>query len=242
MLSKNEIKNLRALHQKKYRDIHKQFLVEGERIISDLLERHYDKIERIFVSKNFDFNTGLIPSQYLQEVDNLTIAQLAASKNPQGIVALVDYPEQNFRDEDFILVLDNIQDPGNFGTIVRTAAWFGCNQIVCSLNSVDFCNPKVVQASMGSIFDVNIHYDDLPTFLEKQNRPVYGALLTGVSLLQTRLEVPSILIMGNEGNGISNEVQAYITKPLCIPKYGVGESLNVATATAIFLNAFTSVR
>jgi TrmH family RNA methyltransferase len=242
MLSKNEIKNLRLLHQKKYRDIRKQFLVEGERIISDLVERHPDKIARIFVSRNFDLSRDLSAVQNLQEVDNLILSQLAVSKNPQGIVALVDYPEQKFNEADFILVLDNIQDPGNFGTIIRSAAWFGCNQIVCSLNTVDFCNPKVVQASMGTIFDVHIVYCDLPPFLEKQNRPIYGAMLNGVSLQSSRLEVPSVLIMGNEGSGISGEVHAYITKPLAIPKYGVGESLNVASATAIFLHTFASVR
>jgi RNA methyltransferase, TrmH family len=238
MLSKNEIKNLRTLHQKKFRDLEQRFLIEGERIIRDLLTRHAAKIQRVFVTKQLDCSDFDFSHVEVVEVDELTIAQLAASKSPQGIVALVDYPEQRFVDNEFILVLDGVQDPGNLGTILRTAAWFGIGQVVCSTNSVDFCNPKVVQASMGAVFDVRITYLDLPEFLANQKQTIYGALLEGESIYSKKLRVPSILIMGNEGNGISQDVLPFITNPLSIPKYGVGESLNVGTATAIMLSTF----
>lgn len=238
MLSKNEIKNLRTLHQKKFRDLEQRFLIEGERIIRDLLTRHAAKIQRVFVTKQLDCSDFDFSHVEVVEVDELTIAQLAASKSPQGIVALVDYPEQRFVDNEFILVLDGVQDPGNLGTILRTAAWFGIGQVVCSTNSVDFCNPKVVQASMGAVFDVRITYLDLPEFLANQKQTIYGALLEGESIYSKKLRVPSILIMGNEGNGISQDVLPFIKDPLSIPKYGVGESLNVGTATAIMLSTF----
>lgn len=240
MLSKTEIKNLRALHQKKFRDQENRLLVEGERLIVDLLERHEQYIERIFVSKSFDFQHIDFKAIEVEIVENAIFEQLASSKSPQGILALVKYPEQKFEDDQFILVLDGVQDPGNFGTIIRTMAWFGIRQIVCSENTVDFCNPKVVQASMGSVYDLNIYYQDLSSFLAKQNRTIYGALLEGESIFSANLRIPAILIMGNEGNGISDEVKKFITHPLSIPKYGVGESLNVASATSIMLGTFIS--
>lgn len=241
MLSKNEIKKIRALHQKKYRDLERCFLVEGERLIRDVLERHPSRVMRLFLAQNFDakrfdFN-GVSP----EIIDEQALAQLTTSKSPQGIIALLSYPENHFEDSDFTLVLDGVQDPGNLGTIIRTMAWFGMRQLVCSHHTVDFCNPKVVQASMGAVFDVNIIYTDLASFLDKQEKPVYGALLAGKSMHKVALQKPAILIMGNEGNGISVEIQQFITKPIFIPKYGVGESLNVATATAIFLNSFAQV-
>lgn len=238
MLSKNEIKNLRTLHQKKFRDLEQRFLIEGERVIRDLLERHPEKVQRVFVSKNLNHSSFDFNGVDVIEVDDQLIGQLAASKSPQGIVALVAYPKQRYVDNEFILVLDGLQDPGNLGTILRTVAWFGIGQVVCSLNSVDFCNPKVVQASMGAVFDVNISYFDLPKFLTTHQGTIYGALLEGESIYSKPLSVPSVLIMGNEGNGISQEVLPFISDPLSIPRYGVGESLNVGTATSIMLSAF----
>jgi TrmH family RNA methyltransferase len=238
MLSKNEIKNLRALHQKKFRDLEKCLLVEGERVVVDLLERNPKKVKRIFSSKQFDLSKFQSNNTEVIEVNENTIEQLAMSKSPQGIVALLDYPDEKFSDSEFVLVLDGVQDPGNLGTILRTAAWFDIKQVVCSKNSVDFCNPKVVQSSMGAVFDVNICYRDLPEYLSQQKRTIYGALLEGESIYSKTLRIPSILIMGNEGNGISEEVRSFISDPLSIPKYGVGESLNVATASAIMLSAF----
>lgn len=245
MLSKNEIKNLRALHQKKYRDLENSMLVEGERLIQDLVERHAQYVQRIFISKRLNsvLDNWKLPNSFsfpIVEVDDHTIEQLSNAKGPQGIVAQIQAPKQRFQEQDFTVVLDTIQDPGNFGTILRTMAWFGIKQLVCSENTVDFCNPKVVQSSMGTVYDIDVQYCDLSTYLSTQNKSIYGALLEGESLFNAALETPAILIMGNEGNGISEEVKKRISHPVSIPKYGVGESLNVASATSIFLGAFAS--
>ena len=237
MLSKNEIKNLRALHQKKFRDQERKILVEGERIIQDLVDRNAEKVKRIFLAKNFNANSLDLSDFDTTILDNDTIQQLAASKSPQGIVALIDCPEEEYEDDQFILVLDGIQDPGNFGTILRTAAWFGIRQIVCSPDSVDFSNPKVIQASMGSVYDVRISYQDLPVFLRQQSKKIYGALLSGKSSFDAKFEFPAVLVMGNEGKGISQQVLPFIAHPIHIPKFGVGESLNVASATSILLSS-----
>ncbi len=238
MLSKNEIKLLRALHQKKVRDAQGKLIVEGERILADIIERHAINVERIIVAKDFKGSRQAYSDFDCVEVDSRTFEQISASKNPQGVLAVLCYPVFRFESSDLILALDGVQDPGNMGTILRTAAWFGVKQIVCSPDSVDVCNPKVVQASMGAVYDVNIVYEDLSIFLSKQNTPIYGALLEGNSIYTEELRKPAILIMGNEGNGIREEVKNRITNPVMIPKFGTGESLNVATATAILLNEF----
>jgi|694.fasta_scaffold14234_9 TrmH family RNA methyltransferase len=242
MLSKNEIKFLRSLHQKKFRDLERKIVVEGERIITDIIARHPQSIERIIVSKNFSGNQSDFLRFECAAVDNQVFEQISASKNPQGVLALIHFPVFQFNPTDFVLVLDGVQDPGNLGTILRTAAWYGVKQIVCSPDTVDVCNPKVVQASMGAVYDVNISYQDLEAFLNKQNAPIYGALLEGKSVYKTTLTQPAILVMGNEGNGIRINIQKGITHPIMIPKIGVGESLNVATATAILLSEFVRMQ
>jgi TrmH family RNA methyltransferase len=242
MLSKNEIKFLRSLHQKKYRDLERKIVVEGERIITDIITRHPQSIERIIVLRNFSGNQSDFFKFECAAVDNQVFEQISASKNPQGVLALIHFPVFQFNPTDFVLVLDGVQDPGNLGTILRTAAWYGVKQIVCSPDTVDVCNPKVVQASMGAVYDVNISYQDLEAFLNKQNAPIYGALLEGKSVYKTTLIKPSILVMGNEGNGIRINIQKGITHPIMIPKIGVGESLNVATATAILLSEFVRMQ
>jgi RNA methyltransferase, TrmH family len=238
MLSKNEIKFLRSLHQKKYRDAEQKLVVEGERIIMDIIERHPEKIEKLIVNKNFIGKNSIFQGFNFIEVDKLAFEQISAAKNPQGVLALVKYPDFNFKSSDFTLVLDGVQDPGNMGTILRSAAWFGVQQIVCSFDTVDVCNPKVIQASMGAVYDLSIDYQDLVGFLSNQNLDVYGALLDGSNVYQTELNSPAILVMGNEGNGIRENIRKHITHPVLIPKFGLGESLNVATATSILLSEF----
>lgn len=242
MLSKNEIKFLRSLNQKKYRDVEQKLIVEGERIILDIIERHPEKIEKLIVSKNFSGNTSVFQGFNLVEVDKLIFEQISTAKNPQGVLALLNYPDFSFKKSEFTLVLDGVQDPGNMGTILRSAAWFGVQQIVCSPDTVDVCNPKVMQASMGAVYDVSISYQDLEAFLANQNQEVYGALLDGSNVYQTELKMPAILVMGNEGNGIRENIRKHISKPVLIPKFGLGESLNVATATSILLSEFARKR
>lgn len=232
MLSKNEIKYLRSLQLKKNRDEERLILIEGERIVHEILERHPDQVVRVFSTVDqaaIDENFEVI------RIDQRTLEQLTRSKSPQALLALVRYPEFTSVDSELTLVLDGIQDPGNLGTILRTAAWFGVKQLVCSTHSADVCNPKVVQSSMGAIYDISIIYTDLTTYLKAKNQPIYGALLNGANVQQTKFEKPCLLVMGNEGNGISAEVQKHITHPVTILKFGLGESLNVATATGILL-------
>jgi RNA methyltransferase, TrmH family len=238
MLSKNEIKFLRSLQLKKYRDAEKKLIVEGERILRDIIERHPHKILKLVVSKHYLGDITFLDNFEFVEVDRPTFEQISASKNPQGILALVDYPEFTVNTSDFVLVLDGVQDPGNMGTILRSAVWFGTKQIVCSSDTVDVCNPKVVQASMGAIYDLDICYTDLEDFLSKQTKPIYGALLEGTNVYQIGLNASAILVMGNEGNGIRDQIRNHITHPIMIPKFGLGESLNVATAASILLSEF----
>lgn len=242
MMSKNEIKFLRSLHQKKFRDAEKKLIVEGERILEDIIERHPHKINKLIVSKHFAGNRSFLDNFPVVEVDKQTFEQISVSKNPQGFLAMVDYPEFRCNDSDFVLVLDGVQDPGNMGTILRSAAWFGVQQLVCSMDTVDVCNPKVVQASMGAVYDLDIFYTDLDGFLSKQNNPIYGALLDGTNVYQTLLTTPAILVMGNEGNGIRDHIRKHISMPIMIPKIGLGESLNVATASSILLSEFARTK
>ncbi len=139
---------------------------------------------------------------------------------------------------DFHLALDEIQDPGNLGTIIRLADWFGVKNIVCSRNTADCFNPKVVQATMGSLFRVNIVYEDLKTFIEAKNLPVFGAFLEGKSIYKSSLSPKGILVLGNEGKGISSEIEKCITQKITIPRFGEAESLNVSVATGILLSEF----
>ncbi len=159
-------------------------------------------------------------------------------QTPQGIIALVHIPKSPVLDlktlkGSFSLVLDGIQDPGNLGTIIRTADWFGFKNVICSNNTVEVYNPKTVQATMGSLSRVNTFYLDLPEFLSQAKMPVFGAVLDGNSMYKTNWGNEGLVILGNEGQGISNEVTNLITNPVTIPRVGGAESLNVAISAAI---------
>ena len=174
----------------------------------------------------------------LFEVNNAELDKISTLQHPQGILALVHIPENKKLDakdlkNKFTLVLDGVQDPGNLGTIIRTADWFGFNQIVCSLNTVEVFNSKTVQATMGSLARITVSYQDLVVFLGENELPVFGALLEGESMYKTDWETEGLVILGNEGQGISDEVKTFITKPVTIPRVGAAESLNVAISAAI---------
>ncbi len=232
MVTKAQIKFVRSLQQKKFRDEARCFVAEGDKLINEL--------------------KAAFELELLINKDNATtkeIEQMSSLRTPQGSIAVFKQRptscEQSLTcDNQLILVLDTIQDPGNLGTIIRTADWFGVRHIVCSSDTADCYNPKVVQATMGALARVQIHYTDLPTFLHNQpaNTPIYGTLLEGESLYEQPLTHHGIIIMGNEGNGISPAVRSYINTPLYIPPYPADattvESLNVAIATAVTLAAF----
>ena len=167
------------------------------------------------------------------------LSRISALSTPQAILAVVQIPKQtdlNIKkwDGSFILALDGVQDPGNLGTIIRTADWFGLNTILCSKDTAEVYNPKVVQASMGSLSRVNIIYTDLGDVFSQINIPVYGALLNGKSIYETDFGQEGIILLGNEGNGISEDLIEKINYPITIPRYGKAESLNVAISASIF--------
>jgi TrmH family RNA methyltransferase len=183
----------------------------------------------------------------LQEVSATELEKMSNLTTPQEVIALVKMPEvievepQKMAGK-FTLVLDGIQDPGNLGTIIRTADWFGIANIICSEDTVDAYNPKVVQATMGSLSRINLHYADLLLLLPEIKQPVFGAMLHGENIYQTNFGKEGLILMGNEGNGIRPEIQALISRQITIPQSGKAESLNVAIATAIFCNEISRNR
>jgi TrmH family RNA methyltransferase len=237
MFSKSQIKLINSLAQKKYRRKHGLFVAEGKKGIFELLDSTFE-LHSLFTTEDIfgaeKDRTHLIGETDLKRLSNLSTPQtaLAVFHIPQPVT-----PEA----EGLIVALDNVQDPGNLGTIIRMCDWFGIKELVCSEGTVDCYNPKVVQATMGSIARVNVNYLSLPEFLSKSQGklPVYGAFLEGENLYSQDLQARGILVMGNEANGISSEVENFITQKLVIPQLGdlqKTESLNVATATAIFLS------
>nr|WP_317198314.1 RNA methyltransferase [Mucilaginibacter ginkgonis] len=173
------------------------------------------------------------------EISVADMARISSLKTPPGVLALITIPtplslNSALLKNKFSLVLDGVQDPGNMGTIIRTADWFGIKNVICSEDTVDVYNPKVVQATMGSLSRVAVHYADLETVISNAQLPVFGALLNGKSIYETNFGSEAIVVMGNEGNGISEKLQQIIQQPITIPQVGEAESLNVAVATAIF--------
>jgi TrmH family RNA methyltransferase len=242
-ISKAQIKLIRSLQQKKYRDETGLFIAEGEKCIEEL-RRSFELV------------------MHIREGENATrteIEQMSSLRTPQGVIGVFRKPSDSGHadksNEHLTLALDAIQDPGNLGTIIRTCDWFGVHDIYCSPDTADCYSPKVVQATMGALARVRIHYVDMPQWLQSQRTEqkvkIYGTLLDGKDIYevlsaqqQTGEAGPSIIVMGNEGNGISEAVRSLITHPVRIPSYpnkeasDVVESLNVAIATAIVLAEF----
>ena len=245
MLSKNQIKLIRSLELKKNRKRENLFVAEGPKVVGDLLKAGFLP-HSIFSTKPHD-NAQLITDDELRRISFL--------QHPQEVLALFEIPSGNHTSHlspltshlssltsHLSLALDGIQDPGNLGTIIRIADWFGISTIFCSQDTADCYNPKVVQATMGSIAHVNIVYGDLVKLLSETTLPVYGTLLDGENIYQQELTKEGIIVMGNEGNGISQEVRPLITHRLLIPNFSTqgetAESLNVAIATAITCSEF----
>jgi TrmH family RNA methyltransferase len=239
MLSKSQISFLQSLQHKKFRREHGLFLVEGYKSITEFINSAYE-IEAIYY-------TPAIASKMLKLSQNINFKEISLNilekisslKTPQDVLALVKipaWPSLNYStlQKKFSLVLDGIQDPGNMGTIIRTADWFGITDVICSEDSVDVYNSKVVQATMGSLSRINVHYTDLATFLTHIKLPIFGALLNGETIYKTNFGTEGLIVMGNEGNGLRPEIMALINRAITIPGAGKTESLNVAIATAIF--------
>jgi len=239
MLSKSQISFLKSLQQKKIRKTHGVFLVEGSKSIAEFIHSDYI-IETIYHTPSFDPKLLKLSRKInLEEASATDLAKFSSLTTPQEVIALIKIPAwpelltQNLQ-QGFSIVLDGIQDPGNLGTIIRTADWFGIQNIICSEDTVDAYNPKVVQATMGSLSRIHVHYIDLQNLLKNTNLPVFGALLDGENIYNTIFGSHGLVVMGNEGNGIRTEIQELIRKPVTIPLSGKAESLNVAIATAVF--------
>lgn len=232
-LSKNKIKWIKSLHLKKYRDTESVFIVEGDKMVTELIEFWKDQIDFICTSdSSFKFDGNLFIT------DEKTIKEISGLTTPNKFLAVVKKPIIAAKKNMLVLALDGVQDPGNFGTIIRTADWFGVDAIVCSKGTVDMFNPKVVQSSMGSLFRVPIFYEDLHSYLSNTQLPIYGTLLEGENVYLKELSEKAIIVMGNEGAGISNEIKSLIQHKIHIPRYGGAESLNVAIASSIILSEF----
>lgn len=238
MVSKNQIKLITSLQQKKYRTNYQLFCAEGVKVIQELLNSNVELEHLYHTEAVFDTiipeKKSLISGSDLRKMSSLT--------NQNNCLALFKIPiVEPIVEKGLLLALDDIRDPGNFGTIIRLADWFGIKQIICSEQTVDVYNPKVVQATMGSLSRVSINYVDLNDYIHKTTLPVYGTFMEGNTIYQETLTQEGIIVMGNEGNGINPILEKTIKNRLTIPRFGdlnQTESLNVATATAIILSEF----
>ncbi|ESU21135.1 putative tRNA/rRNA methyltransferase [Flavobacterium enshiense DK69] len=238
MLSKNQIKLITSLQQKKYRKQHQLFFAEGVKVIQELLNSNFE-LEHLFSTTEHFHN---VPKNKFSLISEAELKKISVLTTPNVCLALFKIPaELPVAEKGLVVALDDIRDPGNLGTIVRLCDWFGVKQVVCSMETADIYNPKVVQATMGSITRVNVVYASLEKFLSETKLPVFGTYMDGDSIYKTKLPGEGILVMGNEANGISPAIEKLTGNRLSIPRFGdlqQTESLNVATATAIILSEF----
>ncbi len=238
MVSKSQIKLITGLAQKKNRTKYGLFVVEGIKGISEILNSQFE-LDSLFTTQQI-FKA---PKGKTHEITEAELKKISGLSTPQTALAIFRIPEQKTPIfSGLTLALDGIRDPGNLGTIIRMCDWFGIENLICSPDTVDCFNPKVVQATMGSITRVNISYNALDKIIKEAGEiPVLGAFLEGENVYTSKLPATGILIMGNEANGISESVEKLVTKKINIPQFGSTsktESLNVATATAVLLSEF----
>jgi TrmH family RNA methyltransferase len=250
VLSKNKIKFLRSLSLKKNRNIEGSYIAEGTKLVNDLLDAS-QKIKEVFCTEKMAlaFERRGLDKSSIHIAEPAEIKKASNLKTATEVIAVVEISSKEVKPaelfNDLSIALDGIQDPGNLGTIIRIADWFGIKNIICSNDTVDLYNPKTVQATMGAIARVNVHYTSLPDFLKsalKHNIPVYGTFMSGKNLFKEEFETSGIIVMGNEGKGLSDEVTGVVTDKIHIPSFPLGsitsESLNVAMATSIICAEF----
>lgn len=251
MLPKSLIKIIKSLKYKKFRELNGLFVAEGEKIVNDLITRYTETkslflIHSVLATSDWYKNNKLLPGKAfdLVEITEDELKRISLLTTPNKVLALVkipDYPlEENFAEDNLSLVLDDIQDPGNLGTIIRIAYWFGITNIICSENSVDLYNPKTVQSTMGSLWSVRIFYRELKPFLrhyyENTDVPVIGTFLSGSNIYSMEAVRSGMIVLGNEAHGISKELEPYIRSRISIPPFSDKhrpDSINVAQAAAI---------
>lgn len=243
MITKNTIKLVQSLKQQKFRKAHGLFVVEGRKMVEELLSSPFETVY-LFATERYQAEHPLTDHR-LETVTEVQLSQMSGQDTPPGFLAVAKIPSPaEIHDKGMLLALDGIANPGNMGTIIRTAEWFGIDQIICSSDCVELWNPKVIQATMGSIFRMSVVYTDLECLLsaeKSQGKAVYGALLEGENLFQKEGKWDDgIIVIGSESHGIRSNILPHITHPITIPraKGSVTESLNASMAAGIILAAF----
>ncbi len=245
MISKNQIKQVKSLHLKKFRDEEKLFIAEGIKVVNEIVTTNPEIIQQLFVTETYlKGNSNVLPENKVQytNISEEDLKKISTQSQPNNALAVCYYFEDTAPETDFTkhfsFYLDDIRDPGNLGTILRMADWFGIGEIFCSKQSTDVYNPKTIQSAMGSFLRVKVHYCDLYEVIKK-NTPVYGAVLDGENIYNTKLQ-NGLIIIGNEANGISDKNLKLITHPVTIPSAAnsTSESLNAAMAASVICSEF----
>ncbi len=238
MVSKNQIKRITSLLQKKYRKQEQLFFVEGVKGVQELLDSNFELVE-LFTTNSELFS---VDKSKVYAISESELQKISALTTPNTCLALFKIPAAvSFEEKGLLVALDDVRDPGNLGTIIRLCDWFGIKTLFCSEESVDVYNPKVVQATMGSISRVNVVYGNLEHLLSETKLPVFGTFMDGKNIYKETFPNEGIIVMGNEANGISKAIENLVSERIAIPRFGdlqATESLNVATATAIILSEF----
>lgn len=238
MVSKNQIKIITGLQQKKYRREHGLFIAEGIKVVQELLNSNFE-LQHLYTTEPLKID---INGEGVTEITESELKKISTLTTPNTCLALFKIPVQKeIVDDGLIMALDDVRDPGNLGTIIRLCDWFGIKQLVCSQQCADVYNTKVVQATMGSLARVNVVYTDLQQYLQQTKLPVYGTFMDGENIYTSELPEKGVVIMGNEANGISLDIENEVKYRISIPRFGdiqKTESLNVATAAAIILSEF----
>ena len=238
MLSKNDIKLIKSLKYKKQRYLNKMFVVEGKKSVSEFINSKFD------LHKLFSINISEFSINNVIQVSQDDLEKISFLSNPDDHLAIFKIPNEKPLNKNNLLVgLESINDPGNLGTIIRTCEWFGVKDIVCSLDSVDCYNPKVVQSAMGSLSRINITYLDLTTFLKSESLNRFGTFINGESVYENKISTDNgIVVFGNEANGISSNLRSLIDVELTIPRFNnksYPESLNLSNSLGIILSEFS---
>lgn len=251
MLSKNKIRFILSLQKRKVREEYRMFIAEGDKIVKEIIDSGFP-VKSLICKPEYLAGIPVSAREKIEEIIPVKyeeLKQISSLTTPHNAMAVIRMPDYSLDMDEILLeivpVLDFIQDPGNMGTIIRAAAWFGIKNIVCSLNCVDFYNPKVIQATMGAFLNVKVHYCDLPDFLEtvmKKEVPVFATVLNGKSIYEHQLGSRGIILIGNESKGISEKLFTYVTDRITIPKfcdakYGI-ESLNAGMAASVVFSEF----
>jgi TrmH family RNA methyltransferase len=238
-MNNNELKYIQSFAHKKHWDQESAFIVEGPKLVKELLESDWT-IEKIYASAEW-LNAQEPIGVPTEQVDDIILERISQFKTANQVLALVKKKVTNAPlkfEKEFTLVLDGIQDPGNFGAMIRTADWFGVKQIMVSEDNAGLYNPKVIQSTMGSFLRVNVSQCNLEAVLSTNKLPVYGEVLSGAPLSRTKMQAPCFLVIGNESKGIRPNLLPFISHPVTIPSFGAAESLNAAVATGILLSSW----